>query len=60
MSNKEAGTEVRALPDEASWEEIAEHIAIMVEIRRGIEAADAGRVISHEETKQRIAAWTSK
>lgn len=57
MSNKEAAIEaVRELPDEATFEDILEHIAILAAIRRGEEAADAGRVISHEEVKNGLRA----
>jgi predicted transcriptional regulator len=60
MSNKEAVIEVvRELPDEASFEEIIEQITILAAIRRGEEAADAGRVIPHEEVKKRMARWIS-
>jgi predicted transcriptional regulator len=61
VSNKEAVLEaVRELPDDASFEEILERIAILAGIRRGEEAADAGRVISHDEVKKRIASWITK
>ena len=61
MSNKQAVLEaVRELPDEATFEEILEHIAIVAAIRRGEEASAAGRVIPHEDVKKRIAAWISK
>jgi len=61
MSNKEAVIEaVRELPDEVSFEEIIEQIGILAAIRRGEEAADAGRLIPHEEVKKRLASWISK
>jgi hypothetical protein len=62
MSDKEAVLEaVRGLPDAATINEIIEQIAILAAIRRGERAAAvAGQVISHEEMKQRAAAWTSK
>ncbi|MBY0527709.1 MAG: CopG family transcriptional regulator [Gemmataceae bacterium] len=61
MSNKELVVEaMRELPEEASFEEILEQIAILAAIRRGEADADAGRVISHEEVKKRIASWTTK
>jgi predicted transcriptional regulator len=60
MSDKEAVLEaVRTLPEEVSLAEIAEQIAIMAAIQRGKEAADAGRVISHEELKREISSWTT-
>lgn len=48
------------MPDTATLEEISEQIAILAAIRRGEEAADAGRLTSHEEVQQRSAAWTTK
>ena len=60
-SNKEAVIEtVRELPDDVSLEDILEQIAIFEAIRRGEEAADAGRVVPHEEVKKRVASWITK
>jgi predicted transcriptional regulator len=39
------------LPDDATFEEIA----IAAAIRRGEAAADAGKVVPHEEVKKRLA-----
>jgi predicted transcriptional regulator len=61
MSNKDAVIEaVRQMPDEASIEEIVEHLSILAAIRRGDEEADAGKVIPHEEVKKRLASWIIK
>jgi predicted transcriptional regulator len=61
MSNKEVVIEaVRQLPETVSIEEISEQIAILAAIRKGEEAADAGRVVPHEEVKKRFAQWISK
>jgi predicted transcriptional regulator len=61
MSNKEAAIEaLRELPEEASFEDIIEHLATLAAIRRGEQDADAGRVIPHDEVKKRIASWISK
>ena len=51
---------VRRLSEDATFEEIAEAIAIAAAIRRGEEAADAGKVISHEEVKKRLVSWLTK
>jgi len=51
---------VKELPDEATLEDIAERIAILAAIRKAEQAADAGRVVSHEELKRRAAQWASK
>jgi predicted transcriptional regulator len=61
MSNKELVIEtLRRLPEEATLEESSEQIAILAAIRRGEAAAAEGRLISHEEVKQRSSTWTSK
>jgi predicted transcriptional regulator len=61
MSNKELVLEaVRGMSDEATIEEISEEIAILASIRRGQEAADAGRLIPHEEVEQRLSKWLTK
>jgi len=48
------------MPEEVSLQEISEEIAILAAIRRGEAAADAGRVISHEELKRRSETWISR
>ena len=61
MSNKELVLEaVRGMPDEATIDQLSEEIAILAAIRRGEEAADAGRLIPHEEVKQRLSRWTTQ
>ncbi len=61
MTDKEMVLDtLHRLPESASLEEISEEIAILAAIRRGEEAARDGKTISHEELKQRSAAWTTK
>jgi predicted transcriptional regulator len=56
MTNKEVVIEtVRKLPDDAILQQISEEIAILAAIRKGEEAADAGRVTRHEEVKKKLA-----
>jgi predicted transcriptional regulator len=45
------------LPNDVSFDEIIEQVKILAAIRRGEEAADAGRVISQGEIERRAAAW---
>lgn len=60
MSNKELVIEaLRKLPEDTTLEEISEEIAILAAIRRGEEAADAGKVIPHAEVKKRFTSWKS-
>jgi predicted transcriptional regulator len=57
-SNKELVIEaIRRLPEDLSLEEISEQIAVLAAIRRGEEDAEAGRVVTHEEVKTRLASW---
>jgi predicted transcriptional regulator len=59
MSGKQIVLEaLERMPESATLDEISEQIAILAAIRRGEEAADAGRITSHEKLKQRSAAWS--
>lgn len=61
MSDKQRVLDaLQRMPESATLDEISEQIAILAAIRRGEEAADAGRLAPHEEIKQRSAAWTIK
>jgi hypothetical protein len=55
MSDKDLVIEMlRNLPEDVTLEEISEEVAILAAIRRGAEAAGAGRVVRHEEVKTRL------
>jgi predicted transcriptional regulator len=61
VSNKEIVIEaIRQLPEQASFEEIAEEIAILAAIQKGERDADAGRMIPHDDVKKRLSTWISK
>lgn len=61
MSVKEVVLEaIRKMPDEASYEDILDEIALLAALKRGEEAAVSGQVISHEELKRQVSSWTSK
>ena len=51
---KEAKKLVDGLPDEASWDDLMYEIYFRKKIDEGLKAADEGRLISHEEVKQRF------
>ncbi len=60
MNDKDVVIEtVRKVPEAASLEQISEEIAILAALRRGEEAADAGRVMPHEEVRKKLASWIS-
>ena len=50
----------REMPDQATWEEIVNHLDILAAIQRADEDADAGRVYTLEEVKLEVASWRLK
>ena len=48
---------LESLPDVVSCADIQDHIYVQQAVQRGIEAADAGRVLSLEEVERRMAKW---
>jgi len=61
---KTAREEVRdlleKLPDDASLDDIQYHIYVCQKIRKGLDAADRGEVISRQEAERRMARWLEK
>ena len=45
---------VQALPDDATFEDAIERIVFLAKIDKGMEQADAGQVVSHEDAKSRL------
>lgn len=61
MSDKQLVIDaVQRMSETATLQEISEGVAILAAIRRGEAAADAGRVVPHDEVRRRSEAWTSK
>ena len=61
MTDKQRVLEtISGLPEQASLQQIAEEVEILAAIRRGEEAADAGRTKPHEEVKKLLSSWTAK
>lgn len=61
MSDKQAVLEVVAkLPETVSLEQIRNELALLESLREGFADSQAGRVIAHNEVKQRFSAWPSK
>ncbi len=48
---------VENLPDNAPIEEAMERLLFMAKIEKGLQQADAGQTISHDEVKERAAKW---
>lgn len=48
------------LPDDCSIEDVQYHLYVLEKIRRGTEAAEAGRVKPQEEVEERFSQWLSE
>jgi hypothetical protein len=60
MSGKELVLEwIREIPDSWSVESVIDALAIRAELRLAQDDIDAGRVFSHEQMKQEVAAWNT-
>ena len=45
---------VECLPEDASVEDAMERLYFLAKVARGLDAADRGDVVSHEEARQRV------
>jgi predicted transcriptional regulator len=45
---------VRELPDDATVEDAMERLYFLAKVEKGLEEAEAGKTVSHEEAKRRI------
>ncbi|MBC8181401.1 hypothetical protein H8E88_09775 [candidate division KSB1 bacterium] len=50
---EEAKKLVNNLSDEVTWDDVMYEIYVRKKIEEGLQAADEGRLISHEEVKKR-------
>jgi predicted transcriptional regulator len=58
MTAKEKVIEaVRALPDDASIEDAMARLLLLAKVEKGLQQADAGELIDHEDVKERMAKW---
>jgi predicted transcriptional regulator len=48
---------VKNMPDDAVIEDAMERLLVIAKIERGIEQADSGQTIPHEEIKNRLSKW---
>jgi predicted transcriptional regulator len=51
---EEARELVERLADEASWDDLMYEIYVRKKIAMGLEAAEAGKLIPHDEVKRRL------
>ena len=54
---QEAHKLIDALPESASWDELAEKAKFLAAVERGMEAADRGEFASPERIKAMFAKW---
>jgi predicted transcriptional regulator len=58
MTTKEKVVQaVQSLPEDASIEDAMERLFLLAKIERGLQQADAGQLIPHDEVKERMAKW---
>ena len=58
MTTKELVIEsVKNMPDDVVIEDAMERLLVIAKIERGIEQADSGQTIPHEEVKKRLSKW---
>jgi predicted transcriptional regulator len=48
------------LPDDVSLEDIQYHVYVHQKIQKGLEAAQEGRTLTHEEAVRRMSRWLDK
>jgi predicted transcriptional regulator len=48
---------VSTLPDDARIEDAMEKLFFLAKIEKGIQQADSGQTIPHDEVKQRVSRW---
>ncbi len=51
---------IERLPDDCTVEDVQYHLYVQQKVERGLEDMRAGRVLSHEEVRRRMAKWTDK
>lgn len=51
---------LRAMPDDASFEEIQDRLYLLGRIEAGLADAEAGRTHGHDAIKAQLAAWRAR
>ena len=54
-TKEEAMQLISRLPEEVTWEDIMYRLYVKRKIEEGIEAAEQGRIVSHDEVKKLFA-----
>jgi predicted transcriptional regulator len=50
---------VQELPEDASIEDAMERLFFLSKIEKGIQQADSGQTLSHDQVRERMAKWLS-
>ena len=45
---------IQTLPDDATFDDAIERIVFLAKIHKGIEQADAGQLVPHDDAKKRL------
>ena len=48
---------VQDLPADASFEDAMESLYFLAKVEKGIEQANAGQIVSHDEVKEKMKTW---
>ena len=48
---------VQTLPDDASIEDAMERLLLLAKVERGLQQADSGQTLSHDEVTERVSKW---
>ncbi|MEI8140852.1 MAG: hypothetical protein WCI03_13420 [bacterium] len=48
---------VQDLPEDSSIEDVMERLLFMAKVERGIQQADAGKIITHSQVREKMAKW---
>jgi len=51
---------IHRMPEDASLEDIQYHLFVLQKIERGLDDAEAGRVIPQDEVEKRLQKWLGK
>ena len=51
---------LEAMPDTASIEDIRKELLVLEGIQRGLDQADAGELVTHEEVEKQLKKWIGK
>ena len=51
---------VKALPESCTLEDVQYQLYVRQKVRRSMQAAAAGRVLTHEQVKKRLSKWLER